>query len=140
MMTHFKCCVYSALSLFDYIVRWPSHGFTDVFLFLVGTIKCLLTLFPRHAGMLELSVENLHGSNRDSDGFAVFLNHDLSMLRLIEAFAESAPQLVLMLTIILHRNQFDPVTGTEKLQSGLTRRKPLMPSYIFTSRSGSCGI
>lgn len=81
--------------------------------------------------MLELSVENLHDSNRDSDGFAVFLNHDLSMLRLIEAFAESAPQLVLMLTIILHRNQFDPVTGTEKLRPGLTRREPLMPSYIF---------
>lgn len=70
-------------------------------------------------------MENLHESNRDSDGYAVFLNHDLSMLRLIEAFAESAPQLVLMLTIILHQSQFDPVTGREnKLQSGLTRRKP----------------
>lgn len=61
--------------------------------------------------MLELSMENLRDSDRNSEGFAAFLNHDLSMLRLIEAFAESAPQLILMLTIILQQSQFDPVTG-----------------------------
>lgn len=64
--------------------------------------------------MLELSVESLRDRNRKSDDFAAFLNHDLSMLRLIEAFSESAPQLTLMLTIILHQSQFDPVTGREK--------------------------
>lgn len=50
---------------------------------------------------------------------AVCLSHDLSMLRLVETFSESAPQLVLMLTIILRRNQLYSVTGVEKnKQSG----------------------
>lgn len=47
----------------------------------------------------------------------VYLSHDLSMLRLVETFSESAPQLVFMLTIILRRGQFDPVTGAEKINS-----------------------
>uniref|UniRef100_A0A4W6EG28 XK-related protein n=1 Tax=Lates calcarifer TaxID=8187 RepID=A0A4W6EG28_LATCA len=34
------------------------------------------------------------------EGFAVYLSHDLAMLRIIETFSESTPQLVLMLTII----------------------------------------
>uniref|UniRef100_A0A3Q3FRE5 XK-related protein n=1 Tax=Labrus bergylta TaxID=56723 RepID=A0A3Q3FRE5_9LABR len=40
-----------------------------------------------------------------SKNVAVFLSHDLSMLRLIETFSESAPQLVLMLTIMLQRGE-----------------------------------
>ncbi|XP_041740984.1 XK-related protein 8 isoform X1 [Coregonus clupeaformis] len=38
-------------------------------------------------------------------GFAVYLTHDLSMLRLIETFCESAPQLTLMTHIMLHTNK-----------------------------------
>lgn len=37
--------------------------------------------------------------------YAVYLIHDLSMLRLIETFCESAPQLTLMAYIILFTNQ-----------------------------------
>ncbi|CAL8396687.1 unnamed protein product [Gadus morhua 'NCC'] len=37
--------------------------------------------------------------------YAVYLTHDLSMLRLIETFCESAPQLTLMTYIMLHTNQ-----------------------------------
>lgn len=48
---------------------------------------------------------------------AVYLGHDLSMLRLVETFSESAPQLVLMLTIILRRNELYTVTGVEKINS-----------------------
>lgn len=77
-------------------------------------MKCLPTLFPRHAGVVELSLRSLRHSDHDSEGFAVYLTHDLSMLRIIEAFSESAPQLVLMLAIILRQSQLDPVTGTEK--------------------------
>lgn len=115
-------------------MQWASNGFSVVFLSVLDeTVKCLPTLFPRHAGVLELSMEKLHDSSRDNDGFAAFLNHDLSMLRLIEAFSESAPQLVLMLTIILRQNQFDLVTGTEKkkLQSGMACSTPSVLSYIY---------
>ncbi|KAJ3609711.1 hypothetical protein NHX12_024222 [Muraenolepis orangiensis] len=38
-------------------------------------------------------------------GYAVYLTHDLSMLRLIETFCESAPQLTLMTYIMLHTHQ-----------------------------------
>uniref|UniRef100_A0A3P9DU48 XK-related protein n=1 Tax=Maylandia zebra TaxID=106582 RepID=A0A3P9DU48_9CICH len=80
----------------------------------------LCFLFRRHAGVLEMAVQSFYkkipdpenGASRhtgssadeqepDSESIAVSLNHDLSMLRIIETFAESAPQLTLMLTIIL---------------------------------------
>ncbi|XP_074468453.1 XK-related protein 8-like [Sebastes fasciatus] len=37
--------------------------------------------------------------------YAVYLTHDLSMLRLIETFCESAPQLTLMIYVMLHTNK-----------------------------------
>lgn len=51
-------------------------------------------------------------SDHDRDK-AVYLSHDLSMLRLIETFSEGAPQFVLMLTLILQQGQLDPVTGAQ---------------------------
>ncbi|XP_062996856.1 XK-related protein 8 [Elgaria multicarinata webbii] len=38
-------------------------------------------------------------------GYAIFLSHDISMLRLFETFLESAPQLTLALYIILHTSK-----------------------------------
>lgn len=46
-----------------------------------------------------------------TEDITVSLTHDLSMLRIIETFSESAPQLMLMLTIILQTGHLDPVTG-----------------------------
>ncbi|KAL1255720.1 hypothetical protein QQF64_013781 [Cirrhinus molitorella] len=43
------------------------------------------------------------GFGSESD-YAVYLTHDLSMLRLIETFCESAPQLTLMMYIMLRSN------------------------------------
>lgn len=77
-------------------------------------VKCLHTLFARHATVVEVSLGRLREEDPDREGFAVYLTHDLSMLRLIEAFSESAPQLVLMLTTILRQSQFDCVTGARK--------------------------
>lgn len=37
--------------------------------------------------------------------YAVYLTHDLSMLRLIETFCESAPQLTLMIYVMLRTNK-----------------------------------
>ncbi|XP_044028837.1 XK-related protein 8-like isoform X2 [Siniperca chuatsi] len=63
-----------------------------------------------HAGVVEISVCSFFSEHQTPEDFAVYLSHDLSMLRLIETFSESTPQLVLMLTIILQRGQLDPVT------------------------------
>ncbi|XP_072320332.1 XK-related protein 8.3 [Eucyclogobius newberryi] len=41
----------------------------------------------------------------DGSEYAVYLTHDLSMLRLIETFCESAPQLTLMLYVMLQTNK-----------------------------------
>ncbi|XP_031593891.2 XK-related protein 8-like [Oreochromis aureus] len=69
-----------------------------------------LGIYFRHAGVLEKAVESFHTKLRDPEGVAVFLSHDLSMLRIVETFSESAPQLTLMLTIILQQGHLDPVT------------------------------
>nr|XP_019959969.1 PREDICTED: XK-related protein 8-like [Paralichthys olivaceus] len=69
-----------------------------------------LGIYLRHAGVIEVSVSN-------PGDVAVYLSHDLSMLRLIEAFSESSPQLVLMLTIILQRWQLDPITVLKAIGS-----------------------
>ncbi|XP_041664673.1 XK-related protein 8-like [Cheilinus undulatus] len=77
-----------------------------------------LGIYFRHAGVVEVSVRSFFSKMRDLDeGVAVFLSHDLSMLRLIETFSESAPQLVLMLTIILQRSQLDPWTVLKAIGS-----------------------
>ncbi|KAK7898214.1 hypothetical protein WMY93_019067 [Mugilogobius chulae] len=41
----------------------------------------------------------------DGSEYAVYLTHDLSMLRLIETFCESAPQLTLMIYVMLQTNK-----------------------------------
>lgn len=74
-------------------------------------ITIVFTVCSRHAGVFEFSVRSFCTKVHEGEGFAVYLSHDLSMLRLMETFSESCPQLVLMLTIILQRNQLDPVTG-----------------------------
>ncbi|XP_071355937.1 XK-related protein 8-like [Trachinotus anak] len=74
-----------------------------------------LGIYIRHAGVVEISVRSF---DRDiTEGFAVYLSHDLSMLRLIETFSESCPQLVLMLAIILQRGELDPVTVLKAIGS-----------------------
>ncbi|XP_029370362.1 XK-related protein 8-like [Echeneis naucrates] len=67
-----------------------------------------LGIYFRHAGVMEVSVGSL--STGVKGDVAVYLSHDLGMLRLIEAFAESSPQLVLMLTIILQRWELTALT------------------------------
>lgn len=89
-------------------------------------ITTVLTFLLRHAGVVEMSVYSLaskavntEGTSvcccfanvGDKEGFAVYLSHDLSLLRLLETFSEGAPQFVLMLTLILQQGQLDTVTG-----------------------------
>lgn len=77
--------------------------------------RCFLC---RHAGVVEMSVRSLCGKRGgSSSGYAVYLTHDLNMLRLIEIFSESAPQVVLMLTILLQRGDLSPIKGAARSRS-----------------------
>ncbi|XP_058475515.1 XK-related protein 8-like [Solea solea] len=76
-----------------------------------------LGIYIRHAGVIEMSFYSFFTKVCNPEGFAVFLSHDLSILRLIETFSESSPQLVLMLTIIVQRGELDPVTVLKAIGS-----------------------
>ncbi|XP_077404094.1 XK-related protein 8-like [Vanacampus margaritifer] len=77
-----------------------------------------LGVYFRHAAVVEVtSCSCIITKTRDPVGSAVYLTHDLSMLRLFEAFSESAPQLVLMLTIMLQQGQLDTLTVLKALGS-----------------------
>ncbi|XP_063041089.1 XK-related protein 8-like [Engraulis encrasicolus] len=65
-------------------------------------------------------LEGAKPSEKDKEeegGIAVFMTHDLRMLRLFEAFTENTPQLTLMLTVIAQRENVEWVTGLKALGS-----------------------
>ncbi|XP_056110516.1 XK-related protein 8-like [Rhinichthys klamathensis goyatoka] len=77
-----------------------------------------LGVYLRYAGVIEISTTRfLKKSNSFTEGVAVYLNHDLQMLRLFEAFSESAPQLILMMCRILQRGELELITGLKILSS-----------------------
>uniref|UniRef100_A0A668U560 XK-related protein n=1 Tax=Oreochromis aureus TaxID=47969 RepID=A0A668U560_OREAU len=66
-----------------------------------------------HVCQLGVYVREIHLSVKPkTEDITVSLTHDLSMLRIIETFSESAPQLTLMLTIILHQARGDTNIST----------------------------
>lgn len=72
----------------------------------------------RHAGVAETSIHSFCGEQRGPHrDTAVYLNHDLAMLRLVESFSESAPQLVLMLAILLQRAELSAVAGAARART-----------------------
>uniref|UniRef100_A0A672MFH1 XK-related protein n=2 Tax=Sinocyclocheilus grahami TaxID=75366 RepID=A0A672MFH1_SINGR len=77
-----------------------------------------LGVYLRYAGVIEISTTHfLQHTNSFTEGVAVYLNHDLQMLRLFETFSESAPQLTLMMSIILQRGELELITGLKILTS-----------------------
>ncbi|XP_007254794.2 XK-related protein 8.3 [Astyanax mexicanus] len=64
---------------------------------------CQLGFLLRHISAIWLGFCVWWRREKGSE-YAVYLTHDLSMLRLIETFCESAPQLSLMIYIMLHTN------------------------------------
>ncbi|XP_046699556.1 XK-related protein 8-like [Silurus meridionalis] len=60
-----------------------------------------LGVFTRFAAVIEISSNRCKLGEPLKKRLSVYLNQDLSMLRLFEAFSESAPQLVLMVTLIM---------------------------------------
>ncbi|XP_014195974.1 XK-related protein 8 [Haplochromis burtoni] len=79
-----------------------------------------LGIFFRYAGVMEKSVQSLYRKRADAESVAKFLRQDLRILRFIETFSESAPQLALMLTIILDKCRLDPVTVLKAIGSTLS--------------------
>ncbi|XP_072530783.1 XK-related protein 8.3 [Salminus brasiliensis] len=65
---------------------------------------CQLGFLLRHISAIWLGFCVWWRKEKGSE-YAVYLTHDLSMLRLIETFCESAPQLSLMIYIMLDTNQ-----------------------------------
>ncbi|KAI1894952.1 hypothetical protein AGOR_G00121060 [Albula goreensis] len=62
----------------------------------------------RHISAVEQGFSVWWRGRQDTE-YAAYVTHDLSMLRLMEAFCESAPQLVLLLYIILHSGHARPI-------------------------------
>ncbi|KAM4725437.1 XK-related protein 8-like [Anableps anableps] len=61
-------------------------------------------VYVRHAAIVTASIENFHCKSPDLRKIIQYRKHDLRILRIFESFSESAPQIVLMLTIAL-RNE-----------------------------------
>ncbi|KAJ3609707.1 hypothetical protein NHX12_024218 [Muraenolepis orangiensis] len=77
-----------------------------------------LGVYLRYVGVLEVALCSLWSKRRAPRNTAVYLSHDLALLRLVETFSESSPQLVLMLTVMLRSGDWrDPVTMLKALGS-----------------------
>ncbi|XP_077598893.1 XK-related protein 8-like [Stigmatopora nigra] len=76
-----------------------------------------LGVFLRRATVVDLTTHSCITKGPIPKDLAVYAIHDLSLLCLFEAFSQSAPQLVLMLTIILQREEFHYLTALKALGS-----------------------
>ncbi|XP_016113265.1 XK-related protein 8-like [Sinocyclocheilus grahami] len=85
-----------------------------------------LGIYLRYAGVIETSTTDfLHRINNFRKGVchsirddvAVKLKHDFLMLRLFETFSENTPQLTLILSRILQREELELITGLKILTS-----------------------
>ncbi|MCI4395344.1 hypothetical protein PGIGA_G00179260 [Pangasianodon gigas] len=71
---------------------------------------CQLGVFLRFAAVMEISICRFKQSDRFQKVVTIYMNHDLSMLRLFEAFSESAPQIVLMMVLIIEMQEMQSFT------------------------------
>ncbi|KAL0961801.1 hypothetical protein UPYG_G00331890 [Umbra pygmaea] len=76
-------------------------------------------VFFRYAGVVSISICSFCCKKRYTEDNVRYLTNDLSLLRLIETFSESAPQLVLMLTHIIQRGDMELFTIMKALVSWL---------------------
>ncbi|KAM9434517.1 XK-related protein 8-like [Clarias gariepinus] len=89
-----------------------------------------LGVFLRFAAVMEISIRRFKQNVRKEN-----LNHDLSMLRLFEAFSESAPQLVLMTSLIMETQEMEPFTA----ENGMAFVDNLLPVESVPDWS-TCGV
>ncbi|XP_036421902.1 XK-related protein 8-like [Colossoma macropomum] len=109
-------CSSILVHVFSWIWYSEPETSTDKFAREYGLIGPLhvfqLGLFLRFASLIEISIRKIiQRSDRFQEGVAVFLKHDLSVLRLFETFSESVPQLVLMITFTMHEQELQLFTA-----------------------------
>uniref|UniRef100_A0A673I5I7 XK-related protein n=1 Tax=Sinocyclocheilus rhinocerous TaxID=307959 RepID=A0A673I5I7_9TELE len=101
--------VYMAVMIF---LLLGSPVLLQVFSWLWSSDYLHLLIKPFHFLQLGVYLRDVrHPTNSFTEGVAVYLNHDLQMLRLFETFSESAPQLTLMMSIILQRGELELITA-----------------------------
>ncbi|KAJ8373213.1 hypothetical protein AAFF_G00267050 [Aldrovandia affinis] len=78
-----------------------------------------LAVFLRYAALVETALRSFGDRRTDLDleGVSVYLTHDLNMLRLFETFFESAPQLLLMVLIIIRQQEAGLLTVAKAVGS-----------------------
>ncbi|XP_052439740.1 XK-related protein 8 isoform X5 [Carassius gibelio] len=78
-----------------------------------------LGVYLRYAGVIETSTKDFrhHTNSFIREGMAINLYLELQMLCIFETFSESAPQLVLVTSIILQRGELELITGLKILSS-----------------------
>uniref|UniRef100_A0A3Q2NU49 XK-related protein n=1 Tax=Fundulus heteroclitus TaxID=8078 RepID=A0A3Q2NU49_FUNHE len=70
----------------------------------LGVLHCLtLGLYFRHLAAVSASFENIRFNKPELEEIISYRRYDLKILRLFESYTESAPQIVLMLTIALKK-------------------------------------
>ncbi|XP_047232007.1 XK-related protein 8-like [Girardinichthys multiradiatus] len=69
-----------------------------------------LGMYIRHLAVLEAFMPNSNSNPSWPTDVVVYMNHDLNLLRFMETFWESAPQIVLMLTVIMQEGKPGPIT------------------------------
>ncbi|KAI5087403.1 XK-related protein 8-like, partial [Silurus meridionalis] len=78
---------------------------------------CQFGLFLRFAATMEISTCGFKQRNVFPKGVTIYIKHDLSMLRVFEAFSESAPQIVLMTALIIEMKEMQSFTVIKILGS-----------------------
>ncbi|KAK7898212.1 hypothetical protein WMY93_019065 [Mugilogobius chulae] len=94
-------------------------------------------IYLRHMGVMEMTVRKylaFKGKGLDPGDVAVFLSHDVAMLRIVETFSESLPQLVLMVTTNIQRGHLDTAPVLKAVGSALAVSFTVM-SYHRSLRS-----
>ncbi|MEQ2192824.1 XK- protein 8, partial [Xenoophorus captivus] len=71
----------------------------------------------------------------EGSDYAIYLTHDLSMLRLIETFCESAPQLILMIYVMLRTNKARTVQCESHVAASTTSIAWMVVDYHRSLRS-----
>ncbi|KAF4100181.1 hypothetical protein G5714_018377 [Onychostoma macrolepis] len=110
--------VFSWLWYSDSKIETKVEKFADRHLLIKPFHFLQLGVHLRYAGVIETSTRDFrHHTNSFREGIAMYLNQDFQMLRLLETFSENAPQLTLMMSIILQRGELELITGLKILTS-----------------------
>lgn len=89
------------------------------------SLTVLLSLTLRYIHALYLGAQSRWHSNGPRRHFhwrLMFESADITMLRLLEAFLKSAPQLVLQLSIMIHGNAVLPLQGKKAVSTSRSKQ------------------